>query len=272
MGKIRMSKASIKKPVDKKAEAKKLAIAGLIALLGFGFVANNNGWIELPFGSDKKPQRNKAPQNLAMPSTPLPPGAEFVPSDDPNKPSKIVTTVAPSPRVVSAKSLKDVVTDIVDASQDKEAAIKGIDYTAQLPGVNKEFDVQAKKTEIAKLRFEEAEWRQKLSKLEANDKDGFTGVKNESQSLDAMIEDYTSSVNEDVKVDESDDEFSGPLMTDFMLDGVTKGKGEYLAYLSVEDRKLKVKNGSVLYGRYKVKINATDDVLLCEKNECVAVF
>ncbi len=208
MGKIRMSKASIKKPVDKKAEAKKLAIAGLIALLGFGFVANNNGWIELPFGSDKKPQRNKAPQNLAMPSTPLPPGAEFVPSDDPNKPSKIVTTVAPSPRVVSAKSLKDVVTDIVDASQDKEAAIKGINYTAQLPGVNKEFDVQAKKTEIAKLRFEEAEWRQKLSKLEANDKDGFTGVKNESQSLDAMIEDYTSSVNEDVKVDESDDEFS----------------------------------------------------------------
>lgn len=267
-----MSKAKEKKPKNPQAEKKKAIIFFVLLIIAAAY-----GAFMLGIFDSAKPKRSSSRANVSASQSQgnssqvnIPPGGQFIPSNDPNKPSKVVTNVPPAPRVVAAKKLKDVVTDYVDASKDKQAAVRGIQFTAQLPGVNKEFDVQVKKTEIAKLKFEEAEWAQKLAQLNADDVDGY--ISSEPSMVGATIDTYSDAIENGLSVETTEKEFEGPKKTAFSLEAVTSGPGGLIAYLRAGDKEFTVKDKSVIYGRYTVLVKDIDDVSICEESECVSIY
>lgn len=264
-----VSKKNQPKEKNPKADKIKNIVAVVALVAGGGFVAWDYGLI--PGASNSGGTTFNSPSSSELPTSPspasLPPGAEFVQSNDTTKPSKIIQKAPPPARVQSAKGLKDIVTDYVDASKDKGAAIDSLNYTMMLPAVNKQFNVQDKKTQIAKLRFEELEWNKKINELESSN----TNVDDNFSKL-ATVEDYSDRIEGDISTEEDVDVFEGPSAASFVLDGVTQTKEGYVAHLRIDDRTLRVKDKSIIYGYYTVRLKDIDDVALCHDGSCVSVF
>lgn len=269
------NKVSKKQSKEKnpKAEQMKMIAAVVLLAIGGGFLAYDNGLLPIGESTPKRSVRTQqSPVNTTLNrnQAPLPPGSEFVQSTDPSKPSQIITKAPPPQRVATAKGLKDIVTDYVDASKDKKAAIDSLNYTMMLPSVTKEFSVQDKKTQIAKLRFEELEWQKKIAEMENSDVDGFSDGRSVSEL--SGIATYADRIEEGVGDISEDEEFEGPKPSDFILEGVTKRNTEFVAHLRLGDRSLRVKNNTVLFGYYTVSLNDIDDVSLCHENDCVMLY
>ncbi|WP_218309851.1 hypothetical protein [Alteromonas antoniana] len=274
--------ANKKAKAPKKSSPTQIIFAGILAIGFGGFVAFDQGIIggeeEVSFG--KRSARNQgAPETRqSNPPQDIPKGSRFVPSDDPSKPSEIITDVPPPQRVATAKDLESIVNDYVSASPDEKAALTSLDYTMRLPAISKEFELQSKATEIARMKYEEKEWDLKLSKL---GKEGLKALEdgevNDIQSAPAPSSPYAKYQSGSVDIDAGDKGKSegekGPSASAFSLLGVTDmGTDELVALLVANGKEYNVRHNSKIAGKFTVKIVSLRDVQLCDSEECVSVY
>jgi hypothetical protein len=240
------------------------AIGGAAIAWDQGLLGSNGEGVS--FG-DSKPKFT-VPRNL-------PENAEFVRSEDPNEPSKIITDSPPPQRVQTAKDLSVIVGDYINASPDKEAARGSLKFTMALPSITKEYKVQQQQTEIARMKFEEKEWELKLLKLDAQGLDGFESEEiNKVQTDNFAQGTFYNNAPVGSNAKEKDSEIGTKLSaSDFTLLSVTEtATGELVALLNANGKEYEVLDKANINGQFDITIESLTQVLICDADDCMPIY
>jgi hypothetical protein len=240
------------------------AIGGSAIAWDQGLLGSNGEGIS--FG-DSKPKFS-APRNL-------PANAEFVRSEDPNEPSKIIKDSPPPQRVQTAKDLSVIVGDYISASPDKEAARGSLKFTMALPSITKEFKVQQQQTEIARMKFEEKEWELKLSKLDDQGLDGFESDEINKVQTDNFAQGsfYNNTPVGSNTKEEDIDKGKDLIASDFILLSVTEtATGELVALLKANGKEYEVLDNANINGQFNITIASLTKVLICDADDCMPIY
>jgi hypothetical protein len=259
-----------------KSDNKKNNIKSGIILIVVALISSVSiGWDQGLFSSNSKAVTfgdNKS--NLKVPTN-LPEGAEFIRSTDPSKPSKIIQSLAPPQRVQTAKDLTMIVSDYINASEDKEAAKASLKFTMALPSITKEFKVQQQETEIARMKFEQKEWELKLSKLDDKGLDGFKSeevndVQTASNKQETFYSNTSSGLNS--KVDKVDN-IKKTSASDFSLLSVTETlEGKLVALITAGGKEYQVMDDANIDGQFKINISSLTSVSICDAGDCIPIY
>jgi hypothetical protein len=137
----------------------------------------------------------------------------------------------------------------------------------------KDAEIAEYKARKKKAEYEEAEWAQKVENIGrgiSEEREGEISTLNENsqRTTDRYYNRLRDEPAPSTKKDKSEIEIEN-----FKLMGVSKigKKGQRLAHLNYEGRTFEVGDGSVIFGKVTVKINA-DSVSLCKSESCQELY
>ena len=262
----------------KEKNGTKVVVLVLVGLIGGGLIALDQGLLKttdsISFDSGRQTS-DLAPSGFDASS--LPDNATFIPSDNPNEKSRVIQRMPEPSRIKPARTLTDIVSDYVDASPDKEAAIDSLSYTMALPKVTKEFQLAKAHAEIAKLQFERREWELKYQKLNEKGLDGYEGTEiNEVNSSTFTSPVPSGAVGQrtlSTGTSGSDnDKKKEVTKSDFQLMGVSDlGDGDLVAKIVVNGKDFDVSDGDKMLGKFYFSIPSVFEVMVCDDDGCEEV-
>jgi hypothetical protein len=260
--------------MDKSKNPKSNKKTGILLVVVLALGGGSIAWDQGLFGSKGVDFGNgKGKLNVRVPKD-LPENAQFILSEDPSKPSKIIKEAPAPQRVQTAKDLSMIVGDYIDSSPDKDEALKSLKNTMSLTSINKEYMLQTQSTEISRMKFLQKEWDLKLEKLVSKGLDAFEGAEvNEVQSNPYSTGTYSSMPDITKEKQTSADPATKIGASDFILLSVTEDlNGQLVALLAANGKEYEVKDKANINGQFDVKISSLSEVLICEAGDCITVY